>query len=316
MSLYETDDQESTTDLDSHADTCVVGKNALITLDFETPVRVTGYDKLKAKSYRTVSAALAYDDPKMGEVHILEVHQVIEIPHLHHNLLCPMQLRVNDVEVNERPKFLTRYLTDNSHVIIVPSEGCEVRLTIPLSLKGVTSYFPTRKPTREEYERASTRFELTSEAPEWNPHTNLFSDQEEALVDDSGMLLDYAQPERERTLLPIMTYKQEISEEITPVEYDLASALEAHVSFSNVMQVSKRNYEEHEAYYEKGTPGRGSIICEINSETKPRLDAQLLARKWGIGMRQKGRSVPQLREAYGRCWTQRFLVDTQQMTDS
>ena len=172
-----------------------------------------------------------------------------------------MQLRVNDVEVNERPKFLTRYPTDSSHAIIVPSEGCEVRLTIPLSLKGVTSYFPTRKPTREEYERASTRFELTSEAPEWNPHTNLFSDQEEALVDDSGMLLDYAQPERERTLLPIMTYKQEISEEITPAEYDLASALKAHVSFSNVMQVSKQNYEEHEAYYEKGTPGRGSIIC-------------------------------------------------------
>ena len=81
-----------------------------------------------------------------------------------------------------------------------------------------------------------------------------------------------------------MTYKQEISEEITPAECDLASALEAHVSFSNVMQVSKRNYEEQEAYYEKGTPGRGSIICEINSETKPRLDAQLLARKWGIGL--------------------------------
>ena len=148
----------------------------------------------------------------------------------------------------------------------------------------MTSYFPTRKPTKEEYERSSTRFELTSEAPEWNPHTNLFSNQEEALVDDSGMLLDYAQPERERTLLPIMTYKQEISEEITPAEYDLASALEAHVSFSNIMQVSKRNYEEQEAYYEKGTPGRGSIICEINSETKPRLDAQLLARKWGIGL--------------------------------
>ena len=36
-----------------------------------------------------------------------------------------------------------------------------------------------------------------------------------------------------------MTYKQEISEEITPAKYDLASALEAHVSFSNVMQVSK-----------------------------------------------------------------------------
>ena len=32
-----------------------------------------------------------------------------------------MQLRVNDVEVNKRPKFLTRYTTDSSHVIIIPS---------------------------------------------------------------------------------------------------------------------------------------------------------------------------------------------------
>ena len=81
-----------------------------------------------------------------------------------------------------------------------------------------------------------------------------------------------------------MTYKQEISEEITLAKYDLASALEAHVSFSNVMQVSKRNHEEQDAYYEERTPGRGLIICEINSETKPRLDAQLLARKWEIGL--------------------------------
>ena len=53
-----------------------------------------------------------------------------------------------------------------------------------------------------------------------------------------------------------MTYKQEISEEITPAEYDLASALEAHVSFSNVMQVSKRNCEEQEAYYERNSRKR------------------------------------------------------------
>ena len=88
-----------------------------------------------------------------------------------------------------------------------------------------------------------------------------------------------------------MTHKQEISEEITPAKYDLASALEAHVSFSNAMQVSKRNHEEQEAYYEKGSPGRGWIICEINSETKPRLDAQLLGRKWGIGLDAAKRTI-------------------------
>ena len=81
-----------------------------------------------------------------------------------------------------------------------------------------------------------------------------------------------------------MTYEGDITEEITPAEYDLASTLEAHVSFSNVMQVSKQSREEQDAYYEERTPGRGSIICEINSESKPRLDAQLLARKWGIGL--------------------------------
>ena len=124
-------------------------------------------------------------------------------------------------------------------------------------------------------------------------------------------------PERERTLLPIMTYKQEISEEITPAEYDLASALEAHVSFSNVMQVSKRNFEEHEAYYEKGTPGRGSIICEINSETKPRLDAQLLARKWGIGLDAAKRTIRATTSRGIRSvWIQRSLVDTRRTTDN
>ena len=36
---------ETTLELDSHADTCVLGHGALITLDYNRPVSVVGYDE-------------------------------------------------------------------------------------------------------------------------------------------------------------------------------------------------------------------------------------------------------------------------------
>ena len=50
---------ETTLELDSHADTCVVGNGALIINDFDQPVDVLGYDKsLGSTQYKTVSAVL------------------------------------------------------------------------------------------------------------------------------------------------------------------------------------------------------------------------------------------------------------------
>ena len=46
-------------ELDSHADTCLVGKDCLILNDYEGPVMVYGYDRsLGTKSFFTVSAVL------------------------------------------------------------------------------------------------------------------------------------------------------------------------------------------------------------------------------------------------------------------
>ena len=53
-----TNDQsyETTLELDSHADTCVLGRHALIILDHNRPVTVMGYDEsLGSKTYKTVS---------------------------------------------------------------------------------------------------------------------------------------------------------------------------------------------------------------------------------------------------------------------
>ena len=64
----------SRVELDSHADTCVIGKNAMIIYDHRRRVSVTGYDpKAGSNLYRIVSAAVAYDDPHSGETSIVGV---------------------------------------------------------------------------------------------------------------------------------------------------------------------------------------------------------------------------------------------------
>jgi hypothetical protein len=98
---------ETTLELDSHANTCVLGCDALIILDYNRPVSVVGYDEsLKSKTYQTVSGVGAYDDPQNRRTLHLIINQAIHIPHLDHHLLCPMQCHVNDVTVNDQPKFL------------------------------------------------------------------------------------------------------------------------------------------------------------------------------------------------------------------
>ncbi len=76
---------ETTLELDSHANTCVLGHGALIILDYNRPVSVVGYDEsLRSKTYQTVSGIVAYDDPQTGRMLHLIINQAIHIPHLDH----------------------------------------------------------------------------------------------------------------------------------------------------------------------------------------------------------------------------------------
>ncbi|KAI2506148.1 Reverse transcriptase (RNA-dependent DNA polymerase) [Fragilaria crotonensis] len=125
--------EESRTDLDSHADQCAVGHNSLIVHDYDRPINVSGYDPAGpiAKDMRTVSAALAYDDPLSGATVILLVHQAIYIPELSHNLLSPMQVRINDVIINETPRFLTENPDEFTHSILIPEPDMDRPYVIP-----------------------------------------------------------------------------------------------------------------------------------------------------------------------------------------
>ena len=61
---------DSNCELNSHAYTCVLGKNAYIFLDHDRAVDIIGYDRSKrmtVKNMKTVSGALAYDNQAMGK---------------------------------------------------------------------------------------------------------------------------------------------------------------------------------------------------------------------------------------------------------
>ena len=174
---------ESRTDLDSHADQCAVGRNVLVVHDFDRPINVTGYDPNGpiANDLRTVSAAMAYDDAISGETVILLVHQAIFVPELGHNLLSTMQLRMNDVTVNDVPRFLTDNPTQLTHSLLVPTDDPNETYIIPMTLHGVASSFPTRKPTIQEWE-SLPHIVLTSEDPPYDPHDTFYAEHENALA--------------------------------------------------------------------------------------------------------------------------------------
>jgi hypothetical protein len=127
---------ETTLELDSHTDTCILGCDALILHDYMRPVRVQRYDpSLGTAQYNTVSGVLAYDHPNSGETYHLVVNQAVHIPHLDHHLLCPMQCCVYDVTVNEMPKFLAQDLTEYTHALTVQDPDNPVQTVIlPLAL--------------------------------------------------------------------------------------------------------------------------------------------------------------------------------------
>ena len=94
-----TSQTEFRSELENHADTCVVGtKTALLIHDYDRPVKVHGYDEgvREIEECRTVSAVIVYDHPESGDTYMLVLHLEILIPKMKKNLLCPLKIGDND----------------------------------------------------------------------------------------------------------------------------------------------------------------------------------------------------------------------------
>jgi hypothetical protein len=102
-----------------------------------------------------------------------------------------MQCRVNDVIVDETPKFLAPRPTDQTHALTVPDpDDPSQTLTLPLSLRGVSSLLYVRNVIADDfYNDKIPRIDLTLETLTWNPSTTLYEEQENRMTDHSGAIV-------------------------------------------------------------------------------------------------------------------------------
>ena len=80
---------------------------------------MTGFDPAqgKVKNLDLVSATLVSDCPRTSEVSILMINQAIHVPTMENDLLCLMQMRLNDIDLHESPKFMEQRPNYRSHTL-------------------------------------------------------------------------------------------------------------------------------------------------------------------------------------------------------
>ena len=164
-------------ELDSHADTCVAGRNCVVLEDTEQTVSVSAFtDKHQTfNNVPVVTAATAYDDERTGNTYILIIgHAIYMADSMPNTLICPNQLRKHGVVVDDCPRHLSPVSNPSSHSITCRNE--ERELQIELKLQGVTSYFNTRTPTQTELE--TCKWIYLSDEYHWDPHSEEFQNQE------------------------------------------------------------------------------------------------------------------------------------------
>ncbi len=214
----------------------MLGRDALIILDYNRPVSIVGYDEsLGSKTYQTVSGVVAYDDPQTGRMLHLIINQVIHIPHLDHHLLCPMQCRVNDVTVNNLLNFLAADPTNQMHALTLTEPDNPLQpVILLLNLRGVTLLLNVRSVTINEFNSHDyLQLHLTSETLTWDPTTDLYEQQEHAMMDYSDNIVRDAAVRGPKLILNEL---QSLTTDLADLMHDcnFHQVLTAHVVVSSV----------------------------------------------------------------------------------
>ena len=189
MTIDASDDtiEESRTELDSHANMVVVGQHAFIINNTGKTAEVSpftsSYDSLK--NVPIVDAIIAYDCPITRKAYLLVCHNALYVSSMKHNLIPPFIMREANLIVNDVPKIQLPDpdVTDHSIYFV----DAEFRIT--LSLRGIFSYFPSRKPTQSELEAVDDVLVLTPQGQTWDPDSVVYACNEENMIDWEGNMI-------------------------------------------------------------------------------------------------------------------------------
>jgi hypothetical protein len=140
-------EEDSRTELYSHANMPVAGRNACVTPDTGRTADVNpftpDYDPMQIP---IVDAAVQHDCPYDGQMHILVLRNALHVPSMKNNLVPPFVMREAGMRANDTPKMQTIEPTEEDHSTHLP----DTDFRIPLSLWGMFSHSVASTPTAEQ----------------------------------------------------------------------------------------------------------------------------------------------------------------------
>ena len=230
-------DQDPKSELDSHANMVVLGRNCFVFEWFGQTCSVKPFsdDLGNVNNVPIVDAAIAYDCPYRHETYILLVRNALYMPSLEDNLIPPFILREGGVIVNDTAKIHADDPSIDDHCIQFQDSD----LRIPLRLNGIFSFFHSRKPTDEELHSCDKIF-ITPDSSKWNPYCQSFSLNEESMLDYNG---DISNKDRHANLIMNVDGDEGVVASVSISDYN-------HAVDSNMLESFQVPYSDHEISYD------------------------------------------------------------------
>lgn len=117
---------------------------------------------------------------------------------IEHTLIYPNQAQTDGVVVDDIPRHLSHDNTSTHSIYFSEEDVC-----LPLCLRGIISYLPTRYPTNDEINKCKWLI-VTKDTP-WNPYNDSFTEQESSYLNFHNFPIHRNIDERE-----IMTFHSEL----------------------------------------------------------------------------------------------------------
>ena len=227
----------STCEIDSHADTCCMGRNFVPLYFTDEVVDVTPFtDRYTALRDVPVAGGATHIQLGDGSEYILVVNQGLWFgEELEVSLLNPYQLRASGVHVWDNP-------CDSKHPLSIYDP--QLSLRIPLEMVGTFCSFSTRVPTPEELD-SLPRVTLTANQP-WDPSQASFQVhemEEEEEVDQEAVRASVAAAYQKARRIAASSFSESdrllrvVSSTLSENFYDEAN----RVSMANTLDQSLRS---------------------------------------------------------------------------
>jgi hypothetical protein len=207
-----------------------------------------------------------------------------------------MQCRVNDVTVNNLPKFLAANPTDQMHALTITDPDNPLQpVILSLTLRGVMLLLIVRTVTINEFNSQDyPRLHLTSETLTWDPMTNLYEQQENAMIDySSNIVCDAAVRQQVPTL--IVNELQSLTTDLAHMMHDcnFHQVLTSHVIVFSV---------------------NASLSGHVRLRKAVLIDFMTLAAQWMIAP-ERAKNTVQLTMQHGVCTCMNPMLARQFLTN-